>query len=31
MLEIDHNILEPETLDNLLGEIVLREGTNYGE
>ena len=31
MIEIDHRQLEPDTLDNLLTEIVLREGTDYGE
>ncbi len=31
MIEINHRQLEPETLDNLLTEIVLREGTDYGE
>ena len=31
MIEIDYRQLEPETLDNLLTEIVLREGTDYGE
>lgn len=30
MVEIDHRHLEPETLDALLTEIVLREGTDYG-
>jgi len=30
MIEIDHRHLEPETLDALLTEIVLREGTDYG-
>ena len=31
MIEIDHRQLKPETLNNLLIEIVLREGTDYGE
>ncbi len=31
MIEIDHRHLNPETLKNLLTEIVLREGTEYGE
>lgn len=31
MMEIDYQKLSPETLDNLLTEIVLREGTEYGE
>jgi uncharacterized protein YheU (UPF0270 family) len=30
MIEIDHQQLDPATLDNLLGELVLREGTDYG-
>lgn len=30
MIEIDHRHLTPETLDALLTEIVLREGTDYG-
>ena len=31
MIDIDHHQLAPDTLDNLLTEIVLREGTDYGE
>jgi len=31
MIEIDHRHLEPGTLDALLMEIVLRDGTDYGE
>lgn len=31
MIEISHRQLAPKTLDNLLTEIVLREGTDYGE
>ncbi len=31
MIEIDHRLLDAETLDNLLIAIVLREGTDYGE
>ncbi len=31
MIEIDHRQLALDTLDNLLTEIVLREGTDYGE
>ena len=30
MVIIDHQALEKETLINLLSEIVLREGTDYG-
>jgi len=30
MLKIDHAWLHPETLDNLLDEFILREGTDYG-
>lgn len=30
MIEINHRQLDPETLDNLLAEIVMREGTDYG-
>ena len=31
MIEIPYKDLDPETLRNLLREIVLREGTDYGE
>jgi uncharacterized protein YheU (UPF0270 family) len=31
MIEIDHRQLDSATLDNVLSEIVLREGTDYGE
>ena len=31
MVEIDYKELEQETLDNVLTEILLREGTDYGE
>lgn len=31
MIEINYRDLNPDTLDNLLREIVLREGTEYGE
>ncbi len=31
MIAIDHRQLETETLDNLITEIVIREGTDYGE
>jgi len=31
MIEINHRHLMPETLHALLTEIVLREGTDYGE
>jgi uncharacterized protein len=31
MIEIDHRHLHPDTLENLLTEIALREGTDYGE
>jgi uncharacterized protein len=31
MIEIDHRQLPPETLNNVLTEIVLRAGTDYGE
>jgi uncharacterized protein len=30
MIEIDHKQLDPDTLNRLLTEIVLREGTDYG-
>lgn len=31
MIKIEHFLLNPDTLENLLKEIVLREGTDYGE
>lgn len=31
MIEIDYNLLSSDTLSSLLSEIVLREGTDYGE
>lgn len=31
MIEIDYRQLNIDTLENLLTEIVLREGTDYGE
>ena len=31
MINIDHRQLAPDTLDNVLTDIVLREGTDYGE
>jgi len=31
MVHIDYRHLNPDTLDNVLREIVLREGTEYGE
>jgi len=31
MINIDYRHLNPDTLDNVLREIVLREGTEYGE
>ena len=30
MIDVDPNMLQPETLRNLLSEFVLREGTDYG-
>ena len=30
MIEIDYKLLNPDTLNSLLSEIVLREGTDYG-
>ncbi len=30
MITIEHRMLAPETLDNLLSQFVLREGTDYG-
>ena len=31
MIEIDYQLVTLDTLDNILAEIVLREGTDYGE
>jgi len=31
MIEINHRQLDPDTLDNLLAEISLRKGGDYGE
>ena len=31
MIDIDYLLLESETLDNILAEFVLREGTDYGD
>ena len=30
MINIDHTQLHPDTLDNLLMEYIIREGTDYG-
>ena len=29
-MKIDHTLINPDTLDNLLGEFILREATDYG-
>ena len=29
-MKIDHTLLDPSTLDNILAEYILREGTDYG-
>lgn len=31
MIPIDYQLLDPDTLDNVIREIVIREGTDYGE
>lgn len=31
MIEIDYTLLSPDALDNLILEIITREGTDYGE
>lgn len=31
MIEINHNLLSDEALDNLIMEVITREGTDYGE
>jgi len=31
MIDIDYQLLEPDTLDNILAEFVLREATDYGD
>ena len=31
MIEISHTLLSDETLDNLIMEVITREGTDYGE
>lgn len=31
MIEINHTLLSDETLDNLIMEVITREGTDYGE
>ena len=31
MIEINHTLLSNETLDNLIMEVITREGTDYGE
>lgn len=31
MIEIDHTLLSEEALDNLIVEVITRQGTDYGE
>jgi uncharacterized protein YheU (UPF0270 family) len=31
MIEIDHTLLSEEALDNLIIEVITRQGTDYGE
>ncbi|MDF1683343.1 MAG: YheU family protein [Legionellaceae bacterium] len=31
MIEINHNLLSDEALDNLIMEVITRDGTDYGE
>ncbi|MDR3502657.1 MAG: YheU family protein [Legionella sp.] len=31
MIEIDHTLLSEEALDNLITEVITRQGTDYGE
>ena len=31
MIKVDHTLLSPEALDNLLIDIITRESTDYGE
>ncbi len=31
MIEIDHTLLSEEVLDNLIVEIITRQGTDYGD
>ena len=31
MIEIDHTLLEPDTLDNLIVDVITRQTTDYGD